>query len=165
MVVVDQLTNAWVLDHLSEGPHHLFGWLGVDLGRNSGVAFSLFAGHSGLALAITLALTAVVAVCAVRAASVASAVVFGLLLGGGIGNDIDRIARRNGGGVVDFITLPHWPTFNLADAAITVGVVGLVVLVLLRRPLLARGGPRERRRRGRRRAGRRPGRPARPGRR
>ena len=53
-----------------------------------------------------------------------------------LGNDVDRVARRSTGGVVDFLTLPHWPAFNLADVAITVGVAGLLALVVLRRPIL-----------------------------
>ncbi len=139
VIVVDQLSKAWVLAHQSPGPHHLFGPLGIDVGRNSGVAFSILTGHSDLAFAITAVLVCIVAVCAVRAASVTSAAIFGLLLGGGISNEVDRIARRSTGGVVDFLTLPHWPTFNGADTAITLGVVGLIVLVLCHQPLVATG--------------------------
>jgi signal peptidase II len=132
VVAVDQASKAWMLAHQSPGPHHLFGPLGIDVGRNSGVAFSVIAGHSALAFAVTLVLTVVVAMCALRAAPVLPSVVIGLLLGGGLSNDVDRVARHASGGVVDFLTLPHWPTFNLADSAITVGVVGLLVLVLVR---------------------------------
>lgn len=135
VVAADQASKGWVLDHERAGPHHLIGPLGVDVGRNTGVAFSLFAGHADVSLAISLVLTAVVLVCAVRAAPGASSAVFGLLLGGGLGNDIDRVARRGSGGVVDFLTLPHWATFNVADAAITLGIAGLAVLVVLRRRL------------------------------
>jgi signal peptidase II len=136
VLVVDQVTNALVLAHVSPGPHHLFGPLGVDVGRNTGVAFSLISRHSTLAVVLTLALTVVVVVCAFKVASVWAGVVFGLLLGGGLGNDVDRVARRSTGGVVDFLTLPHWPAFNLADVAITVGVVGLIALAVLRYPIL-----------------------------
>jgi signal peptidase II len=136
-VAVDQLSKAWVLRHVSAGRHHLFGPLGVEVGRNSGVAFSLIAGHTVVAFILSLVLTAVVAVFAVRSVPVVSSVVFGLLLGGGVSNEVDRISRRHSGGVVDFLTLPHWPTFNLADSAITVGVIGLVVLLVCRRPLVA----------------------------
>lgn len=136
MVAVDQASKAYVIDRVSPGPHHVLGPLGVDVGRNTGVAFSLFTGHSGVALVATLVLTAVVAVYALRAATASAGIVFGLLLGGALGNDVDRIARSGSGGVVDFLTLPHWPTFNLADSAITLGAVGLVVLVALRRPVL-----------------------------
>ena len=137
VLVADQLVNAWVLAHVTPGPHHLLGPLGIDLERNTGVAFSILSGRTGLAVVLTAALTVVVAVCAARAASVAAGVVFGLLLGGGLGNDVDRLARRGTGGVVDYLTLPHWAAFNLADTAITFGVLGLIVLVARRRPILA----------------------------
>jgi signal peptidase II len=136
VLVADQVTNALVLAHVAPGPHHLLGPLGIDVGRNRGVAFSLISRHSTLAVALTAVLTVVVAVCAFRVASISAGVVFGLLLGGGVGNDVDRIARRSTGGVVDFLTLPHWPAFNLADVAITFGVAGLLALVVLRRPIL-----------------------------
>jgi len=139
VVAADQLSKDYVLAHVSPGPHHLLGPLGVDVGRNSGVAFSLLTGHSAAALVVTLVLTAVVVAYALRAVTRSSAVVLGLLAGGAIGNDVDRIARSSSGGVVDFLTLPHWPTFNLADTAITLGAIGLVVLVALRRPVVAGG--------------------------
>jgi signal peptidase II len=138
VVVVDQVSKAWVVAHQSPGPHHLFGPLGIQVGHNSGVAFSLFSGHSAIAFVVTLALVVVVAGCAMRSAPVVPAVVFGLLVGGGLSNDVDRVTRHASGGVVDFITLPHWPTFNLADTAITVGIVGLLALVLVRHPIFAR---------------------------
>ena len=136
IVVADQVVNAYVLAHVTPGPHHLFGPLGIDVGRNRGVAFSLISRHSALAVAVTLVLTVVVAACTLRVATMTAGVVFGLLLGGGLGNDVDRVARRGSGGVVDYLTLPHWPAFNLADVAITLGVIGLLALVVLRRPIL-----------------------------
>ena len=139
VVAADQLSKLWVLDHVTPGPHHLFGPLGVELSRNSGVAFSVISGHSTVSLALGCVLTAVVAVCAVRSVPVAPAVTFGLVLGGGASNVIDRAARAKSGGVVDFLTLPHWPAFNVADACITVGIVALVVLVARRRPLFVTG--------------------------
>ena len=57
------------------------------------------------------------------------ALALGLILGGALGNLADRAFRRHHGSVVDFITLSHWPTFNVADSCITVGVVVLVVLL------------------------------------
>lgn len=139
VIAVDQWTKWWVLHHVSPGPHHLFGPLGVDVGRNTGVAFSLISGHSVLAFALAAGLTVVVAACVMRALPVLPAIVFGLLLGGGVGNLADRVLRRSSGGVVDFLTLPHWATFNVADSAITVGVAGLIVLLVLHRPLFVKG--------------------------
>jgi signal peptidase II len=141
VVAADQLSKAYVLAHVRRGAHHLLGPLGVRVGRNNGVAFSLFTGHSATALVVTLVLTAVVVAYALRAATRSSAVVLGLLLGGAIGNDVDRIARSSSGGVIDFLTLPHWPTFNLADTAITLGAIGLVALVGFRRPVVEGGKP------------------------
>lgn len=59
-------------------------------------------------------------------------IAFGLILGGALGNLSDRLFRGHHGEVVDFITLTHWPTFNVADSSITIGVV-LVILHSLRR--------------------------------
>ena len=50
----------------------------------------------------------------------------GLLLGGALGNIIDRVRE---GAVIDFVKLPHWPAFNVADSAITIGVVVLLVVM------------------------------------
>lgn len=50
----------------------------------------------------------------------------GMLLGGGLGNVLDRVRE---GAVVDFVKLPYWPAFNLADSAITLGVIALLLLV------------------------------------
>ena len=54
----------------------------------------------------------------------------GLVLGGAVGNLSERIAGGHGGQVPDFITLEHWPTFNLADACVTVGVIVVIVALL-----------------------------------
>ncbi len=136
VVAADQWTKAYVLGHVSSGRHHLVGPLGLEVGHNSGVAFSLLTGHSTTALVVTLALTVAVVLCVLRAPTGWAGLSLGLVLGGAIGNDVDRIARAHSGGVVDFVTLPHWPTFNLADAAITCGVALVVVLVVLRRPVV-----------------------------
>jgi len=59
----------------------------------------------------------------------------GLILGGALGNLIDRFIAHHNGGVVDFVTLTHWPTFNGADSAITIGVIVVIVSLLFdRRP-------------------------------
>jgi len=71
---------------------------------------------------------------AARLGSTGWAVALGLLLGGALGNLTDRIFRSPGplrGHVVDFLELPHWPIFNLADSAIVLGAV-LITLQSLR---------------------------------
>ncbi len=110
-------------------PVHLLGPLGLDLGYNSGSAFSLFSGRSALLGPIAGVLVIGILVAAWRAKSTGVALALGLILGGALGNLADRAFRRHHGSVVDFITLSHWPTFNVADSCITVGVVVLVVLL------------------------------------
>lgn len=135
VVAADQWTKSYVLSHVSPGPHHLYGPLGLDVSRNHGVAFSLLTGESTLDLVIAATLSLVVLVLALRAATPLAGLSFGLLLGGALGNDVDRVLRP--GGVVDFVTLPHFATFNVADFSITLGAVLLVALVVLRRGILA----------------------------
>ena len=90
----------------------------------SGVAFSLFAGGGALVLVFTLAaLTLLVGYLARRPDRQLLWLPTGMLVGGAIGNLIDRISS---GGVADFIKLPHWPAFNVADMSITFGVLTLL---------------------------------------
>jgi len=123
--------------------------LRLDYLRNPGAAFSLGAG--GYTVLFTLIAVAVIVAIARMARTLAStpwAVAIGLLLGGALGNLTDRLARSPGplrGWVVDFIQLPHWPVFNLADSAICCGGVLIVLLTLIG---LRPDGSRERGRRG-----------------
>ena len=127
VVAIDQSTKSLVESDLHH-PVHLVGPLGLALGYNSGSAFSLFTGASAVLAAVSLVLVGVLVWLAWRARSAAMGVAVGLVLGGALGNLSDRAFRGHHGDVVDFITLTHWPTFNVADACITVGVVLLVVL-------------------------------------
>jgi len=112
----------------------LGGLLTITYTRNGGAAFSI-----GTSMTIVFTAIAVgVIVYIVRAArnlrSAGWAVALGLLLGGATGNLLDRIFRAPGpfqGHVVDWIELPHWPVFNLADSSIVCAAV-LVVLLALR---------------------------------
>ena len=136
-VVLDQFTKALVLASLE--PYQAVEWapfLSCVLVFNTGISFGLFAGETallrwvliGLALAVSVLLTSWLY--KEKRLRVASAL--GLILGGAIGNVVDRIFRH---AVVDFLDLHiggwHWPAFNLADSAITVGVV-LYVFTSLR---------------------------------
>ncbi|WP_349263775.1 signal peptidase II [Actinocrinis sp.] len=106
--------------------------LQLDYTRNGGAAFSL--GGTGYTVVFTLIAVGVVTVIlrlARKLFSVRWAIALGLLLGGALGNLTDRIARAPGvfrGWVVDFIEIPHWPIFNLADSAICVGGALMVLL-------------------------------------
>jgi len=102
---------------------------GLDLvnTRNSGVAFGFFSG--GGAIVAVVAALALIALLAFFATHLGRPLVWlptGLLVGGAAGNLVDR-ARE--GAVTDFVDLPLWPAFNLADAAITIGVLALLYVL------------------------------------
>jgi signal peptidase II len=109
--------------------------LRLDYLRNPGAAFSL--GADGYTIVFTLIAAAVIVAILRMARTLASsrwAVALGLLLGGALGNLTDRIVRSPGplrGWVVDFIQLPHWPVFNVADSAICCGGALMVLLTIL----------------------------------
>lgn len=129
-VAVDQLTKHLALNGLDDGPIHLIGTLDLRLTFNEGTAFGL-----GVGLAPFLALGALVLlVMLVRQGSLVdrpvAAVAVGSVLGGAVGNLVDRALREGegflGGAVVDFIDIGPWPVFNVADMAIVIGGVVLV---------------------------------------
>jgi signal peptidase II len=131
VVVADQLTKAWAVAALADGPIRLLGEaVQLRLTRNPGGAFSVLTGATPI-LALVAAVMAVVIVRTTRRTTDPwLALALGLVLGGALGNLVDRLVRHPGflrGEVVDFIKLPYWPTFNLADSAITVGVVVVVL--------------------------------------
>jgi signal peptidase II len=125
VVGVDQATKAIVRASIERGATEKF-FLGINLvnTRNKGVAFGLLSGGGGLVIAIIgVALVALVAYFATHADKPLLWLPTGLLLGGAIGNLLDRV---RGDAVTDFIDLPLWPPFNVADMAITFGVLSLL---------------------------------------
>ncbi|MGH2842434.1 MAG: signal peptidase II [Solirubrobacteraceae bacterium] len=103
--------------------------------RNSGVAFNFLAGDGAAVYApIGVALLALITYLLARPERRLIWLPAGMLVGGALGNLIDRVAR---GSVIDFIQLPHWPAFNVADISITFGVIVLAVVI-------ERAGPRDR---------------------
>ncbi len=130
---LDQLTKWWAEHSLTEGQStQLVGdWLRLTLSHNAGAAFSTGTSYT---FVLTLVALAVIAVCirmARRLGSVGWAVALGLVLGGSLGNVTDRIFRAPSpfrGHVVDFLQVPHWPIFNVADSSISVAAVLFVAL-------------------------------------
>lgn len=142
VVAVDQATKAWAAAELADGPISIVGsTIELRLSRNTGGAFSLFRGFTPVLAVLTIGV-AVLLVRAVRHAE--DRVTLGalaLVLGGAIGNLVDRAARSPGflrGAVVDFVKVDSWPIFNVADASITVGALVLVLWSL--RPRNRRAG-------------------------
>jgi signal peptidase II len=130
-LAVDQASKALVLASLDPDGHvDLAGKIfGIVVRRNPGGAFGMFPNAPLFFFVATVAIVAGAIVWGWR--SPAFAVPVGLIVGGGLGNLVDRLVRGPSlfrGEVVDFIYLSFWPTFNLADSAIVVGVALLLVM-------------------------------------
>ncbi len=129
VLALDQLTKHLVAHSIAPG-ERIAVFPGVHLvhTRNHGVAFGLEAGHGALvAILVGLALLGLLAYFATHASRPLIWLATGLLLGGALGNLLDRIRT---GSVVDFVQLPlGWPPFNLADASIVLGVVLLLFAI------------------------------------
>jgi signal peptidase II len=132
VLLLDQLTKAWAVTALSEGPVRVIGeLLQFRLTRNPGGAFSIATGLTPLLAVLAAVMTVVIVRTTRRTSDPVVAYALALVLGGALGNLTDRFLRDPAflrGEVVDFIKLPYWPTFNLADSAITIGVA----IILLR---------------------------------
>ena len=124
----DQLTKALVRGSLGfEQTRRLFPGVKLVHEQNSGVAFSLLTGSEAGVIAVTLVVVSAVLVYLVRARERRWIwLACGLIVGGALGNLLDRVRA---GSVTDFVKLPDWPAFNVADTAITLGVVALFLVV------------------------------------
>jgi signal peptidase II len=130
VVVADQLTK-WLVR--AEADHLPVTWLldlRIDLTYNSGISFSRFAG-AGTVVVVLVAAVAVGVAIALVLAPPRYRPTLGIILGGAVGNLIDRL--RFHGSVADFIAFHGWPSFNLADAAIVIGTILLGVQVVFGR--------------------------------
>ena len=133
VLALDQATKQIALAALKNGPVDVIpGVLTFRLTFNSGGAFGVLQGLPGLFLVTTLAVIVTILLLVRRVSNPRMLVPLGMILGGGIGNVADRILRPFSGRVVDFVDFHVWPVFNVADAAIVVGL-GLILL-LTRRP-------------------------------
>lgn len=134
-VLLDQLTKAWAERALVDGePVPVVGdLLRLHLTYNSGAAFSLGTGSTGILTMVATAIVLVVTWQALKVRSLPWAIALGLLLGGALGNLVDRYFRAPGPGqghVVDFLRLPNFPIFNVADIGVTTAAVLIAVLAL-----------------------------------
>jgi signal peptidase II len=131
VVVLDQLAKIWAVGALSDGPVQVIGsFLQFRLTRNPGGAFSVLTGFTPVLAVLAVGMVVYIVRTTRRTADVVMAYSLGLVLGGAVGNLIDRMVRSPGflrGEVVDFIKVPNWPTFNVADCAITVGVILIAI--------------------------------------
>ena len=143
--ILDLATKMWAVSTLSHRSDiKVFGsFFQLTLVRNSGAAFSLAEGAT-----IFLSLFGILFLCAIlyfspRITSKGWAVVLGLVMGGILGNLVDRIFREPGvlrGHVIDWMQLPNWPIFNLADSAIVIAALFSVVLTARNIPPISKVG-------------------------
>jgi len=130
VVGLDQVTKGLVIGSINVGEsREVLPFLDLVHVENDGVAFGFLGDSSrGVVLAVTIAaLLIVLGWFAFNRLRPLSWLAVGLLAGGAIGNLIDRLARD---GVVDFIDFPAWPSFNVADIAITLGAGTLALIAL-----------------------------------
>lgn len=131
VAAADQITKHLALSRLNDAPIHLIdGILSLRLAFNSGGAFGLGQDFPAVFLVATLVIVAVIFFWVRTVTDRRWITALGMVLGGGIGNVSDRIFRDLDGSVVDFVDLHVWPVFNLADSAIFLGVVAILLLGL-----------------------------------
>lgn len=127
-MLVDQITKRLVDSSIAPGEHRSL-LPGVELVHavNHGIAFSVSAGGPGILVAVIgVAIAAILGYFATHAERRLLWLPAGLMLGGAIGNLVDRVRAD---AVTDFVKLPHWPAFNIADMSITVGVFALLYVL------------------------------------
>ena len=129
------MTKTWAVNALDDRDIDLFWTLRFHLVHNTGSSFSVAPGRGGLVALVAIPVVLVMLWVGRTVDTKAGAVALGLVLGGALGNIIDRLLRTGdgflGGGVVDFIDPQWWPVFNVADIAISCGGV-LLLLVSVR---------------------------------
>ena len=133
VLVLDQITKIWAVSALDRDTIHVVWKLQLRLVRNPGTAFSLGEGKGPLLGVIACIVVVVLVRFARQPRSLTSAVGIALILGGAVGNVVDRIVRSPHGflkgHVVDFIDFKFWPVFNVADMGVTCGII-LVIFEL-----------------------------------
>ena len=133
VLLLDQITKIWAVAALDDRTIDVVWKLQLRLVRNPGTAFSLGESMGPLVGVIACVVVVVLVRLAREPRSLASAVGIALILGGAVGNVVDRLVRSPHGfmkgHVVDFIDFQFWPVFNVADMGVTCGVV-LVILEL-----------------------------------
>jgi signal peptidase II len=127
VVALDQVTKTWAERALADGPIHLFWTVSLNLTYNKGAAFSSGTGLTPiitvLAVGVLIALVGLSRSITTRVGIIS----LGLVIGGASGNLVDRFFRGNHGAVIDFVDFRWWPVWNVADAAVVIGAILLLV--------------------------------------
>ena len=130
VIIVDQFSKAWAVNALADGRRiHLVSTLQFNLTYNSGMAFSRGSGFGPYIGALALVVVVGMVISLRRASGLVTLLATGLIIGGALGNIIDRLWRGDRwfhGSVIDFIDLQWWPVFNVADMCVMIGAALLV---------------------------------------
>jgi signal peptidase II len=138
VLILDILTKGWAMSALSDGRDiHIFWTLHFALTHNEGMAFS-----TGTNVGPFIGMLAIVVIASLiftlrKQSSVISLVATGCIIGGAIGNVLDRVFRGSGfmdGAVVDFIDFRWWPVFNVADIGIVCGAIAVAYSMIVSQP-------------------------------
>jgi signal peptidase II len=136
VVVADQLTKWWAATVLPGDPISVIGdFLELRYVTNSGAAFSLLQGSGSIIALVAIAVVIFIVLVVRTIPHKPEAIALGLVLGGALGNLIDRVFRGGGfldGEVVDFVDFSFFPAFNVADSAITIGAILALILAFAR---------------------------------
>ena len=134
IVLLDQISKAWALGALSDGRIiHVIWTMQFNLTFNRGMAFSRGTGIGPIIGVIALVVVVLLLLSLRRADNALTRVATGLIIGGAVGNILDRLFRGSGwmrGAVIDFIDFQWWPVFNVADMAIMIGAATMMVAML-----------------------------------
>lgn len=135
LLVIDQISKNWARDAFSDGPptEIIGSWLRFTYTKNPGAAFSSFTGSGQIIGFVAIGVTVFLVYLIGKTTRRVDLFSLGLILGGALGNLTDRVFRGDGfldGAVVDWIDWWFIPTFNIADAALNVGVAILLIATL-----------------------------------
>jgi signal peptidase II len=134
IVLLDQVSKAWALRDLADGRIiHVIWTMQFNLTFNRGMAFSRGTGFGPIIGVIGLVVVVLLLLSLRRADNALTRVATGLIIGGAVGNILDRLFRGSGwmrGAVIDFIDFQWWPVFNIADMAIMIGAATMMVAML-----------------------------------
>jgi signal peptidase II len=134
VTLLDQLSKAWALRDLTDGKIIDVIWtMRFNLTYNRGMAFSRGTGVGPIIGVIGLVVVVMLLLSLRRADNVLTRLATGLIIGGAMGNILDRLFRGSGwmrGAVIDFIDFQWWPVFNVADMAIMIGAATMIIAML-----------------------------------